>query len=193
MTTLRSKKAVGAPALPLLPFVSAGLEGVSGGVDLCPYAALWQSWQAYLRSRVLAPEDVEGHGAVCVWLERPVEEAVDAAWARSPSEGYALHCLALELCMAAVRVLAPRIGGKEAGCAPVPALCREQRAELADCGLLRGKMENETSPISAQPCGQAEQGGPAAPVLLRRYAVLTWYPFRGGCTVCLLREDCAGI
>ena len=162
---------------PSLPFAPGGLFE-QGGADpsdsaaISRLAAIWRRWQGHLCGRTFSVEG--GHGAVCVWLRPAVEAAVDEAWAVRPSEGFMLHTLALELCMAAVRHLLPQAAGLRAGCAPLPGFSSAQGSLLSGSG----------APIAW------EEGREAAPALLRRYAVLTWLPFRGGCEVCALRAGC---
>lgn len=168
-----------ATSFPSLPFVPGRLLE-QGGVDLfnsadiSRLAAVWRRWQNHLCGRTFSVEP--DHGAVCVWLNPAVEAEVDEAWAARPSEGFTLHTLALELCMTAVRHLLPQAAGLRAGCAPIPGFYPAQRGALTRYG----------APVSWDEGSE----GAVAPALIRRYAVLTWLPFRGGCEVCALRGGC---
>ena len=179
--TLGLEAAARAVVFPSLP-CSFEAPHDSGGASSYEYAALWRGWQEYLCGITLAPGAAFGHGLACVWLRPPVEEAVDAAWAQRPSEGFALHSLALELCMSAVRKLVPEIG-ERAGCAPLPELRPAEMDALARHGIEFRNMGKK---------GGTGNAKAVAPVLLRRYAVLTRSPFGGGCGVCALQKGCPG-
>ena len=108
-----------------------------------------------------------GREYLLIWLDSTVEKEVDAAWSASPSEGFRLNALAQAMCMAAVRELLPEI--EDAGCAPAP------------------------KPTQALKQALAAEGVPYAgrgPALERRYALLTPFPFKGGCEICCLRQEC---
>lgn len=105
---------------------------------------------------------------LALWLPESVEDAVDAAWKESPDLGFRLNSLALYLSMSALRELVPQV--EAAGCAPSP--------EPDD--IIERALERAGLPYRDKRSGQ----------LGRRYAVLTHYPFRGGCEVCHMRESC---
>lgn len=105
---------------------------------------------------------------LAVWLPQSVEEAVDAAWAASPSDGYLLNSLAQFMCMSAVQELLPQV--ELSGCAPSPRPTERLREALASVGLEYRDGESD--------------------LLMRRYAMVTHYPFRGGCEICHLQSHC---
>lgn len=111
-------------------------------------------------------------GYAAVWLDAAVEAEEDAAWADDPERAFWLHAVARSLCMAAVRRLVPQAA--VSGCAPVPPGSVELAVELRQAGL---------------DCAPGEASEPLR--LKRRYAVLTWHPFRGGCGVCALCNACS--
>ena len=113
-------------------------------------------------------------GYAVVWLDAAVEAEEDAAWADDPERAFWLHAVALSLCMAAVRQMVPQAAAS--GCAPVPPGDLELAVELRQLGL---------------DCAAGEIDEPLR--LKRRYAVLTWLPFRGGCEVCVLCNGCPKI
>ena len=102
-----------------------------------------------------------------VWLPEDVERQVDAAWEKSPSDGWQDNNLAQFLCMAAVRELLPQV--EDAGCAPAPRPTEALREALASLGL------------------HYKEG---AATLDRRFAVVTHFPFKGGCEICHLQSQC---
>lgn len=124
---------------------------------------LWVEWGSLARIHKL---ENGKQSWLAVWLPQEVEEAVDKAWAQSAGEGYLLNMLAQFICMTAVEALVPQAAN--GGCAPAPARSLEFREALAQEGLLEE--------------GRDEIG--------RRYAVVTYYPFRGGCEICGMADMC---
>ena len=145
-------------------FLATAEEQSISGPDMAAMIGAWEEWLPRLHALALAGEK---KGCLAVWLEAEVEEAVDAAWKESPAKGFRLNALAQTLCMCAVHELIPEV--EEAGCAPAPEFYPELVGVLNDAGL---------------PCMQGSLS------LGRRYAVLTPYPFRGGCEICSLGEAC---
>lgn len=103
-----------------------------------------------------------------VWLPGEVEQQVDDAWDESPGTGFMLNSLAQYLCMGVIQRLFPQIA--EGGCAPAPKPGENLRQALRDAGLDYRDMTSGA--------------------LDRRYAVLTFYPFKGGCEICHMRPAC---
>ncbi len=101
-----------------------------------------------------------------IFLAEEVEAAVDAAWRDSPLQGLLLDATAKALILRATAQLLPQTAAD--GCAPVPVLSAEQARALSAAGLVH-----------------PQTGLPA-----RRYAVLTYFPYRGGCSVCALQRMC---
>lgn len=122
----------------------------------------------------LAPaHDREGHrhGQIkylLVALDESVEQDVDKAWEGSPSNAFLYNALAQTMCMAAVHAVIPEV--QDAGCAPAP----------KPTATLREALEAEGIPYSND----------KDPILSRRYAVVTHYPFKGGCEICVLQSNC---
>jgi hypothetical protein len=131
--------------------------------DLCQ--SQWDTFREHLKGYRFA-DPKSRHGVALFFLEPVAEGLVEEAWARSPSEGFALHNLAVTMVMAAAAELVPEI---EAGaCAPLPTPDRELRRRLERLGLIW----NEAGNVGVQ------------------YAVMTYAPYAGGCTVCHLRASC---
>ena len=129
-----------------------------------------EHWRSALRVRrftVYGEEFPAGRDFLAVWLEAAAEEAVDACWRSSPGAGFAGHLRAVGLCRGVLRKYMPEAA---LGCLPFPRLGPELRRALADEGL----------------CAARDEGA----VLKRRYALLTFYPFRGDCAGCALRPGC---
>jgi hypothetical protein len=124
---------------------------------------LWEQWMPEthaLRIRTASSE------YLAVWLNEQVEEDIDKAWDQSPSEAYLSNALAQVLCMSAVHGILPEV--QDAGCAPAPSMTDDLRAALTAEGL-----------------PYTPSGTPA-----RRYAVVTHFPFKGGCEICTLQHAC---
>lgn len=131
--------------------------------DLCQ--SHWETFKEYLKGYRFA-EAKSRRGVALFFLEPAVEGLVEEAWGRSPSEGFALHNLAVSMVMSAAAELVPEI---EAGaCAPLPTPDRDLRRRLERLGLIW----NDAGNIGLQ------------------YAVMTHAPYAGGCAVCHLRESC---
>lgn len=144
--------------------LGSGESRLSGDeIDQC--VSLWDQWAAHLSANAVT---VQNRQYLAVWLAEAVEQAVDSAWAESPSKGFRLNALAQTLCMCAVHERVPEV--EEAGCAPVPPPSPELAAALTAAGL------------PARAANGLE--------LARRYAVVTRAPFGGGCEVCALIASC---
>lgn len=123
----------------------------------------WGRWIQFLQARKITAGD---SGWMVIWLNDDVEQEVDNIWTDSPSEGFMLDALASTLCMCAVQEAMPEVEAQ--GCAPAPRPNRVLRKALDELGL---PMTDEGT-------------------LARRFSVVTYYPFKGGCTVCFLKDDC---
>lgn len=124
----------------------------------------WENWLPALHARQVK---IGQESILALWLGHETEAAVDATWNESPSDGYMLNALAEYLCMKAVSSVLPQIA--DSGCAPAPKNKPEIDRVLATipdlCNESAGKIQ-------------------------RRYAVITYYPFRGGCEICDLQQSC---
>lgn len=127
----------------------------------------WGAWMPHLNARKI---EAGKDSYLVVWLDEKVEESVDEMWDEAPSEAFLFNSLAQTLCMCAVHTLVPEVS--EAGCAPAPRPTLDLKEALEEAGLRDVDEENNRL------------------ALLRRYAVATYYPFRGGCDICDLQEEC---
>lgn len=152
------------PYFDLEDFLNFSHESRIEGDTLQALVNLWEGWL-----KLLQVQNLEGrqNSWLAVWLPQEVEQAIDAAWEESPSKGFLLNNLAQYMCMTAIQQLLPQAAN--GGCAPSPAPNADLQAALGECGLAGN-----------------EPGGH----LLRRYAVLTYFPFKGGCEICNLRASC---
>ncbi len=124
----------------------------------------WGKWLPLLKARKITAGD---KGYLLVFLEQEVEDDIDDVWEDAPSDAFLYNSLAQTLCMGAIYDLLPEIS--EAGCAPAPA----PSPELAEA-------------LAAEGVPYVDAG----PMLDRRFAVATYYPFRGACEICFLKDQC---
>lgn len=136
-----------------------------GGDLMDNLAEAWERWLPHAKARHI--ETAQG-GFLLAWLGEAVEEEVDDKWEETPSEAFMYNALAQVMCMGIVHSLMPEV--EDAGCAPAP----KPTDALADA------LEAEGVPYLV----------PGEPGLERRFAVVTPYPFRGGCEICMLRQQC---
>ncbi|MCL1986120.1 MAG: hypothetical protein FWG59_06715 [Betaproteobacteria bacterium] len=151
------------PYFDLELLMSMSQETRLGGAVTERLMRLWEQWVSEVHALRVKAGTIE---YLAVWLNEKVEEDVDRAWDESPSEAYLHNSLAQVLCMSTVHGILPEI--QDAGCAPAPRTTDALRAALAAEGL----------PYT--PSG----------TLARRYAVVTHYPFKGGCEICNLQHAC---
>lgn len=148
------------PGFDLEEFMNFSHESRISSEALDAMNDLWQKWTGLIRAEKVSAGQ---DSCLAIWLPAEIEAEIDSAWEKSPSEGFMLNNLAQYLCMAAVAELVPQT--IDIGCAPTPRMSKDMEAAAANCGAtLDGK--------------------------LARYAVLTWFPFRGGCEICALSNGC---
>lgn len=155
------------PYLDMELFLTNSQENRVDGKVMDDLLGKWESWMPHLRARRI---NAGGDSYLAVWLDEHVEDEVDDVWDDAPSEAFLYNALAQTLCMSAVHDLLPDVA--EAGCAPAPRPTVELKTALEGESL---RDEDEDSPELA---------------LNRRYAVATYYPFRGGCDICHLKDMC---
>lgn len=151
------------PDFDLEEFMNFAHESRISSEALDELAGYWEDWQQKLNAQEIKGET---RSWLVVWLPESVEKIADAAWQRSPGEGYMLNNLAQYMCMSAVATVLPE--AQDLGCVPTPEAEEALGVALENIGLAQ----------------RGRQG------LLRRYAVLSYYPFRGGCEICALQEGC---
>jgi hypothetical protein len=133
-----------------------------GPQEMLSIIGTWEKWLPHLKVFTLG----ERKGHVVVFLEDVVEDAVDAIWKESPSEGFKHEAIAQTMIMGTLKFLMPELGEKQ--CAPVPEPTKPLRRTLRALGL-----------------DMAESGA-----LNRKYSTITPYPHRYGCERCHLKDSC---
>ena len=152
------------PCFDMEMFLSVSQESRIGGELMERIATLWEEWAPHAHA---VSFDCGGQGYLLVWLGDVVDEAIDRAWDTRPSEAFFLNALAQVMCMSLVYSVVPQV--ETAGCAAAPKTSPELGKILAEAGV-----------------PYADDG----PTLSRRFAVLTYTPFKGGCEVCSLIKNC---
>ena len=127
-------------------------------------SALWEKWLNHLTVKKIKVGKIQ---YLAVWLDEEVEKDTDGAWDESPSDAFMITNLAQAFVMGSIYSLLPDV--ETAGCAPAP---------RPTDGLVEA-MEDLGCPYNDN-----------ASALSRRYAVLTFYPFKGACDICYLQPDC---
>lgn len=122
-----------------------------------------EKWTDHLKVHGIT---VDGDKYLLVHMDKTVEDDVNGLWDGSPSKAYTANSLAQALCMAVIRDLIPEI--EAAGCAPVPHPRPEIKEALAELDM---QWEEDST-------------------LSRQFAMLTPYPFQGGCSTCHIHADC---
>lgn len=145
-------------------FLVMSQETRLGGAVLERLVELWGQWLPQLKVREITTGKIS---YLAIWLPGEVEVEVDEAWGKSASDGFMINNLAQFMCMSAVQTILPQV--EDAGCAPSPRPTEALRTALADLGL---------------------EYKPGGTLLARRYAVVTHFPFRGGCEICHLQAQC---
>ncbi len=164
MNTYTAEKLEVVPYFDIELIMRNSQETRMGGQILERCATLWEDWTKKLQVHTVDTGKIK---YLVVWLPEDVEESIDTAWAESPSQAYLDNSLAQTLCMSTVHGLLPEV--EDAGCAPAPRPTDALRAALADLGM------------------PYKEDGPS---LERRFAVVTHFPFKGGCEICYLQSNC---
>ena len=152
------------PYFDLIGFMEMSQESRIDGAVAEELERFWNHWKDLLGVCQVTCGKIP---YLVVWLPEEVERTIDETWDKRPSLGFLANALAQYMCMQAVSDLIPQV--ELSGCAPAPRPTETLRRALAGIGLAyREDM----------------------PVLERRFAVVTHYPFRGGCEVCWLQNDC---
>jgi len=126
----------------------------------------WTDWEKQIKAYRMEPTAKDaGDGFLLVYLDEDVEAQVQKAFEKHTHHGFAFHHLAITLVMCAAQSVMPELLG---GCMPMPTPGREAKKKFKKLGLVwddKGSMN-------------------------RTYAVLTGYPYKGGCEDCHICGTC---
>lgn len=152
------------PSFDLMDFMNLNKEKRLDGPIAERLEKLWAEWVGQLSVYKILCGKIS---YLAVWLPETVENKIDEIWDSSPSEGFLANSLAQFICMQVVSDSIPQV--EISGCAPAPKPTESLRKTLAGIGL---KYRSDIA------------------VLDRRFAVVTHFPFRGGCEICFLQPQC---
>ena len=96
------------PYFDMEAFMNMSRETRLGGAVLERLVKLWGEWLPELKAYEVGTGKIS---YLAIWLPESVEQAVDEAWGKSPSDGFLINNLAQFLCMARAGTLA-RGGGR---------------------------------------------------------------------------------
>ncbi len=144
-----------------------GLAQIKGleGRETVELLEFWSKWRPCLRVYFLGRKK----GYLAIYMERQVEDEIDAIWEQSPSKGFKMQALVQTMIMGVLRELMPEVSRNQ--CAPVPRPGKVLKKSLSRIGL---ELFDEGA-------------------LNYKYSTLTYYPFRNGCDVCYLLSTCPKI
>ena len=153
------------PEFDLFGFMEMSHENRIGGAVLERLQAYWAEWSKILQAYLIETDKIS---YLAIWLPKSVEETVDQRWKASESDGFLLNSLAQYLCMSLVQMALPEVD--ESSCAPSP----------RPTPILRESLEKLGVPYKS----------PTSSLLSLQYALVTHYPYRGGCEICHLQDHC---
>lgn len=130
------------------------------------FQPFWDKW-AVENLKAYELNNTEGEGKfLLIFLDESAESTIEGIWQDSPTHGLLFHALAITMVMSSAQGFVPEL--QDGNCAPLP---RPGQGVLDAFGEL-GLNWNDEGTVN------------------RKYAVLTPYPYTGGCEVCYLSETC---
>jgi len=130
------------------------------------FEPFWDKWAANnLKAYKLTNPDAEG-SFLLIFLDQEAEDTIEGIWQDSPTHGLLFHALAITMVMSAAQGFVPELS--DGNCAPLPRPGEGVLGAFSELGLTW----NQEGTVN------------------RKYAVLTPYPYAGGCEVCYLSASC---
>lgn len=131
--------------------------------DFQPY---WDKWAAN-NINAFELSNPEGEGKfLLIYLDEEVENTIDGMWQDSPTHGLLFHALAITMVMSSAQGFIPEL--MDGQCAPLPRPGEGILGAFQELGLTW----NDEGTVN------------------RKYAVLTPYPYNGGCEICYMSDTC---
>ncbi|WP_319466123.1 hypothetical protein [uncultured Pseudodesulfovibrio sp.] len=130
------------------------------------FEPFWDKWAANnLKAYEISNPDGEGN-FLLIFLDEEAESSIEGIWQDSPTHGLLFHSLAITMVMSAAEGFVPELSNGK--CAPLPRPGDVVLGAFEELGLTW----NQEGTVN------------------RKYAVLTPYPYNGGCEICYLSETC---
>ncbi len=130
------------------------------------FEPFWDKWtKNNLKAYEIVNPDGEGK-FVLIYLDQEVDDNIEGIWQDSPTHGLLFHALAITMVMSTAQGFVPELNAGQ--CAPLP----RPGDRMLDVFKELGLTWNQEGTVN------------------RKYAVLTPYPYNGGCEVCYMSDNC---
>jgi len=130
------------------------------------FETFWDKW-ASENLKAYELTNTEGEGKfLLLYLDEEAENAIEGIWQDSPTHGLLFHAMGITMVMSAAQGFVPELS--DGKCAPLPRPGEGVLNAFEELGLTW----NDEGTVN------------------RKYAVLTPYPYTGGCEVCYLSSSC---
>ncbi|WP_319542844.1 hypothetical protein [uncultured Pseudodesulfovibrio sp.] len=154
------------PEFDMMYFMEVAGETRIEGDLLEDFETFWDKW-ATESLKAYELTNTEGEGKfVLIFLDQAAEENIEGIWQDSPTHGLLFHALAITMVMSSAQSFVPEL--QTGKCAPLPRPGEGVLGAFEELGLTW----NEEGSVN------------------RKYAVLTPYPYVGGCEVCYMSNNC---
>ena len=166
MAQFEIKPLVPKPEFDMMYFMDVAGESRIPGDVMEDFEEFWDKWTTEsLKAFELKNPDGEGN-FVLIFLDEKAESAIEGIWQDSPTHGLLFHALAITMVMSSAQGFVPEL--QEGNCAPLPRPGEGILGAFKELGLTW----NQEGTVN------------------RKYAVLTPYPYTGGCEVCYMSATC---